>query len=125
MGGQVILRLTLLCMLSSCTFSYNATHPHNHSSEAELAAEAERLRSTGHHAMADRLEREEHEKRQAPMWCMFGDMGLLVGGAGALQGARSLGVSPEMVEPINLAGLATSAIVFLSLGYSVYHWGHL
>lgn len=121
--------LLVLALCSSCTLGYNATHAHSHMSEADLATESMRLRYAGHIAMANRLEREEHEKQQAPMWCMFGDMGAMLGGFGALSAAQSAErygmIEHSSVEPLNLAGLATTAVVFVSLGVSLWRYGHL
>lgn len=103
----------VLALCSSCSLGYNATHSHNHPSAADLDL------------LTPKMRRLAEERQQAPMWCMLGDMGALIGGAGALQAARSFNAPEGMVEPINLAGLATSAIVFASLGVSLWRYGHL
>jgi hypothetical protein len=133
MGTQVM-RVLLIAMLfscASCTFAWNAAHPHTHESRAAVRQEAARLRELGpsHYKMADRLEPTWERRVGAPMFCMFGDMGFLIGGAGALSAAQSLErqgrISMGAVEPINLAGLAVSAIVFVSLGVTLKIYDHL
>lgn len=100
--GSLMRALLILALCSSCTFVTVARESHTHPPSVPLSP-----------AMA-RLDREAH---RTPWYVPAIDIALFMGGAAA-------GPATEN-EPINLAGLALTGLVFASLGATVALWGHL
>lgn len=64
------------------------------------------------------------EQRSNPWWTFVGDSSMTIGGfmAGPIACGR---VSESACEPVNLGGLALSALVFTSLGITAFALGGL
>jgi hypothetical protein len=104
---HVMRTLLILALCSSCTFAHGLAHRNDaREPTAQLSPKMVKL---------------DREQRSAPWWTFTGDQALMIGGfmAGPIVDGR---VPSSAVEPINIAGLAVSALVMASLGYTAFKW---
>jgi hypothetical protein len=99
--------LVILALCSSCTFEHAFAH-RNDPKPADVA-------------LSPKMQKLDRGQRSAPWWTFVGDQTLMLGGfmAGPIADGR---VSPDLVEPINLAGFVICGLTFASLGYTAFKW---